>query len=122
VTPVDDEIRTFALSLLAQVAEWERPPGAWEEISGVLEAVAAAVDRGDDEAADGALAELELQGPYMLTPAYSTPQDPDSTASQNADSPDGVVVAPKPVPIPLALRERVNTLVHRLGPTPEGGR
>jgi hypothetical protein len=116
---VDDEIRSFALSLLGQLTRWQRPPGAWEEIAGALDAVAAAVDRGDGEAADLALAELELQGPYMLTPALSTTPGSDPSASQDAD---GVPRPPKAVPIPLALRERVNTLVHRLGPGPEAGR
>lgn len=120
---MDDELRSFALSLLAQVERWERQPGAWEEISGFLEVVADAVDRGDWDGADTALAELELQGPYMLTPALLNPdQGSDPSTSQNADGADGPAQPPKAVPIPLALRERVNTLVHRLGPAPEGGR
>jgi hypothetical protein len=65
------------------------------------------------------LAELELQGPYMLTPALRPAQGSDPAASQNTDV---TSQPPKTVPIPLALRERVNTLVHRLGPGPEGGR
>jgi hypothetical protein len=95
VTARDDaeaEAMTDAVDVLRVARAWELAPARWALVEAIVEAIAAALTRGDLEALRNATADLELAAPVRITRIGTTPT----------------------VPAPELVRERTNHLVHSL--------
>jgi hypothetical protein len=97
---LDDGVRADAIDVLTDALQWQLGEARWVAIRAAVVELAAAVRAGDAEAADAAVAELELLGPVRAVPIGREP----------------IVPAPEPV------REEINELVYALDdddPEPE---
>lgn len=94
---LDDEVRTDALDVLTDALQWRMTEPRWAAIRVAVDALAAAVRTGDTEAAQAAVADLELLGPVRATPIGHEP----------------LVPAPDPV------RDEINELVRAMDDDPE---
>lgn len=99
--PLDVELRVDALDVLRDVLEWRLVGPRWAAVEEALEAMTAALRRGDVAAFRTAVYELELSGP---TRAVEFPRVP--------------VVEPPP-PVIDEVNELVYTLDGRNAPPPE---
>jgi hypothetical protein len=103
---MNDNQAREAVAVLRQVADWELAPARWDRVSGLLDAVQAALDSGDAEALAAAVIDLEMAGPVRIVRIGS-----------------GQPSAPPP-----PIRERLGLLIHSLTasvrdyPTAEPGR
>ncbi|MEV7196855.1 CATRA system-associated protein [Streptomyces sp. NPDC093510] len=95
--PIDNEAREDAVNVLQDLVEWHLAPQRWERVDSIVDSIADALARRDDEALREATAELELTGPVRITRI--------GTRSV--------------IPVPERTRDRANHLVHTLGRQPE---
>lgn len=91
--PLDAETTVDALSVLEDLPEWELTPARWERVRDILDMLDAALRARDSEAAQEAIADLELSGPVRGTR----------------------IGTKSTVPAPEEVRDRLNRLVHSLG-------
>ncbi|MFI7465118.1 CATRA system-associated protein [Nonomuraea sp. NPDC049646] len=89
-----------ALDVLDDLLEWRLASARWERVRDLLDALAAALRSHDPEAAQEAVAELELAGPVRVTRIGTKPLLPPSED----------------------VRDRRNRLVHALGEVRSGQR
>lgn len=95
-----EQVRADALDVLRDALQWRLVDSRWPAIAATVTRLAAAVRTGDEDAAAGAVAELEMLGPVRATAIGGTPT----------------------VPAPDNVREEINELVHtldgRIAPSP----
>jgi hypothetical protein len=84
-------VQAEALDVLSDALLWQLAEPRWGEIEQVLAAMAAALESGDMDAFATATADLELAGPFRITPI-------------------GTATGPTP-----AIRDLLNQLVHSVG-------
>lgn len=93
VPALDAEATADALDVLEDLPEWELAPARWERVRDILDSLEAALRARDREAAQEAIADLELSGPVRVTRIGTKPT----------------------VPAPEEVRDRRNRLVHSIG-------
>jgi hypothetical protein len=96
MTSKEIQIRDEALEVLREILHWEMDAVRWERLTEILDVAVESELSGDLDAFAHAVVQLELAGPVRITRISGT--------------------SPQPPPPPV--RERINTLVHRLS----GGR
>jgi hypothetical protein len=89
---MDDRQARETVAVLQQVANWELAASRWDRVSGVLDAMQAALGSEDAEALAAAVIDLELAGPVRIV----------RIGSKQPSAP------------PPLIRERVNELIHGL--------
>lgn len=92
---MDSKIRTEILEILGLVMQWELPVSRWDAIELVLGEMTIALFAGDIKALSEVAMDLERDGPLRLR-------------TRIGDEPR--------VRAPVKVRERVNRLIHDLGP------
>jgi hypothetical protein len=96
VPPVGEDVRLEALAVLSDSLAWTMPPARWTRIAALVEALAAALAKGDAPAVESATIDLEQLSPRRIPK-----------------------IGDKDEPIPKALRGTVVHLVHSLGGDPK---